>query len=412
MKINKLLILCLAAVIATFAVACNSDSSSQGKYYLSPNETNYFVIEENPQDLSALGQAINNTENMLVALDASSADYILNSLDSIGEVEAENLTMEFNLNGKGDYGKLADLSTIKGLTAVTIAGINDFKDASVFQSLSDLTTLTLKDQDIDDFSPLNQCPNLSTLSLSGETISYTTLMSLKVENINIPVKDDNWVALTQLKANESLNTINTVDKDLFNVSEYLEDEQKYYYLQFADVIYMTQKKQAITTAADGAPQAIKGNMAVASAPGLLQPSYYSNQQLLNTACGFSEDDTNAPVFFPYILDYTAAGSDSTYLKLSGTNYMNENFITAVDTDNAKYITYIYATTEDGSFTTDYSQGQLWIYAQIYDIEDNLCYSPALIYQSALGEPENAENYQGEIIGALNTYLSSIPVDTL
>lgn len=411
MKIKKLLIILPLLLLLVLAASCGEDSA-KGKYFLTANEVNYFTLEENPQDLSALGEAIKGTKDMIVALDAPSADYILNSLDSIGEIEAENLEMDFNLNGEGDYSQLSSLSSIKGLTAITIAGINDFSDVSVFNTLSDLTSLTLKDQNISDFSPLSQCPSLTDLSLSGENINYTTLPSLDVENITIPVADNNWVALTLLKNNENLKTINSVAKESFNVAESLEPEQKYYNYQFEDVIYITKKKQEITAVNTGNPSSITGNMVVAATPGLLQTSYYADQQLLKTACGISEEETDPKIFFPYIQDYATAGTDSTYLKFAGTDYMNEQFITAVDIENAKYIVYVYAMDESGNFTTDYSQGQLWIYAQIYDIENNAAYGQALIYQSALGGEENAATYQQELLNALNDYLAAIPVNTL
>lgn len=411
MKIKKLLAITIPLCLLIFAAACGNESS-QGKYFLTANEVNYFTLEENPQDLAKLGQAIDGTSNMIVALDAPSADYILNSLSSLGEVSAENLTLEFNLNGEGDYNKIADLSSIKGLTALTIAGINNFKDVSVFNNLPDLKSLTLKDQIIDDFTPLNQCPNLTDLSLSGETINYTTLLDLAVENINIPVADNNWVALSLLRENENIATINTVDRETFNIAEFLEPEQKYYNYQFADVAYLSKQKQAITATAGSSPAALDGTLAVAAPPNLLQQSYYSQQHMLNTACGMSEEEADAPIFYPYIQDYATAGADSTYLKLAGTNYMNEQFITAIDVSGAKYVVYVYPLNEDKSFTTDYSQGQLWIYAQIYDMENSAAYEPTLIYQSALGGEENAANYQSAIVNALNDYLAAIPVNAL
>lgn len=408
MNIKKLLTLVLGVGCLLIAAACGSDSSSQGKYYLTANEVNYFTLEENPQDLSALGEAINGTKNMIVGLDAPSSDYILNSLSSLGEVSTENFTLDINLNGAGDYTKLGDLKTIAGLTSMTIAGINDFNDASVFSQLQDLKYLTLKDQKIQDLTPLSQAPSLTDLSLTGNTIDYTTLPELDLDNINIPVADNNWVALTLLKDNENLKTINTINKDAFNIGEFLEPEQQYYNYQFEDVEFITKKKQEITETNEGNPQSLTGNMTVAASPGLLQPEYYSQQALLNTACGISEDEENPAIFFPYILDYATAGTDSTFLKLAGTEYMNQEYITAIDPQESKYIVYVYGADESGNFITDYSAGQVWVYAQIYDTEANVAYSPYLIYQSALSD---SSAYQNEIINGLNTYLSGIPVDT-
>lgn len=410
MKIKKLPIFLLGIGLMLFAAACGSDSDSQGKYFLTANEINYFNLKENPQDLSALGEAINGTKDMIVGLDAPSSDYILNSLSSLGEISTENFTLDMNLNGAGDYTKLGDLKSIDGLTSITVAGINDFKDVSVFSELKDLKSLTLKDQNIEDFSPLSQAPSLTELSLSGETINYATLLDLDIDNINIPVADNNWVALMLLKDNENIKTINTINKQTFNLGEFLEPEQQYYNYQFEDVIFITKKKQEITEAAQGNIQSLSGNMTIAASPGLLQPEYYSEQALLSTACGIDENEANPAVFFPYILDYAAAGADSTYLKLAGTEYMNQQYITAIDAQESKYIVYVYGADENGSFITDYSKGQVWVYAQIYDTEANVAYSPYLIYQSALNTGDSAA-YQGEIVNSLNTYLSGIPVDT-
>ncbi|MEG2637927.1 MAG: hypothetical protein RR992_00275 [Clostridiales bacterium] len=405
---KKIIILAaLFCSILMFGTGCGKEKSTE--YYLQPNEVNYFMLKENPTNLESLGAAINGTKDMIVALDGVESAYVLNSLASLGDITATNLTMDFNFNGKGDFSKLGDLASIKGLNSLTLAGINDFQDVSVFNSLTDLTKLTLKDQAIDDFTPLAQCKNLKTLSLSGEKINFSSLLALPIENIEVPIADNNWVALNLLKTNTAIATINSVNRETYNVNEDLNDEQKYYNFQFTDCIYLTGKKGEITQQ-NQAPTAINGNLVIAAPANLLQPRHYTDQLMLNTACGLDENTKEAPIFFPYIEEYNKENSQSTFLKLAGTPFMQEKFITAIDAKEAKNAVYVYAVDEGGNFTTDYNKGQLWIYAQLYNLADGICYEPALIYQSALGGEANAPNYQSEIIKVLDTYLQGFSVN--
>lgn len=407
MKIKARYLSLLIFALSFFVfVGCGSSP----KYYLQENEINYFKLEETT-DLSELGKSMNGTKDCIVALDADKASVILDSLASIGEVTAENLSMEFNLNGKGDYSQLSELKNIKGLASLTVAGENNNTDVSVYTKLPDLSTLVLKDQKISDYTPLSKSKSLKTLSLVGENIDYRTLTEITIEDIEIPVSDTNWVALELLKQNQGITTINHTNREQYLVGSSLEGEEHYYNLQFSGVAYASKKKQEITTSAEDSVSAITGTVAVVGTKNLLKNNYYTEQAMLKTWCGFSEDEENAAIFYPMTKDYTDADASASMINLAGTDFMEENFLTAVTVEDADYIYYVYALDKEGKLVSEDTSEAVSVYGQLYDIANSKYYTPTLILDTPISK-DTAADYQNAVRNGVNEVLKGYPVRTL
>ncbi|MEE0776059.1 MAG: hypothetical protein U0M15_03250, partial [Bacillota bacterium] len=210
---KKNFILFFILTIAFSLTACGGD------YYFNNNEVNVVTIDKKEFDLSKVGEALDGSSDIIVRFDAPKASYILDNLSSIGSPSAENLTLEMNLSGDADWKRLADLSTVQGLTSLSLRGECTLKDISPILKLSDLETLTVFDNSDLDYTTLSSHPSLKNLYIEAEQYDFPTLQLLPLESIEIPLREDLWLGLESLKNNESLKFINAVEKEQYDVKE-------------------------------------------------------------------------------------------------------------------------------------------------------------------------------------------------
>lgn len=406
--VKKALIFCILTVFAFFCCSC-------GGIALSSSEVNSFNLEEGPEDLAKLGRALNGTEGIKVSLSAPEAAYILDSLASLGTVQTEGFSLEMELNGSGDWTQLSALSSIAGLGTLIINGINDMTSVEPISSLAGLRELQIYNGKVKDLSPLLNTTSLEKLHLELEEYDFSTLLQLPVSEIEIPVNDKIWVALDLLKNNPAVKTINNAGVDTYTSGEKLAEDPKrlYYYNQFKYVYFLNAVLQGVkageyTQAEEGAKPVLNDSVMIASPDGVLQDIPYREQKMLRTACGFSENDLEARIYFPYIEPYTESAENPTMIRFGGTARMRDDFLVSVSEDDCGTVVFFYAyeqeTVREGNGDT-VTVGQP--VAQVVDLRNKVVYDPVpLASQDSSLEPALL---QTAYLEELNNYISSLTI---
>ncbi len=410
---KKNFILFFILTIAFSLTACGGD------YYFNNNEVNVVTIDKKEFDLSKVGEALDGSSDIIVRFDAPKASYILDNLSSIGSPSAENLTLEMNLSGDADWKRLADLSTVQGLTSLSLRGECTLKDISPILKLSDLETLTVFDNSDLDYTTLSSHPSLKNLYIEAEQYDFPTLQLLPLESIEIPLREDLWLGLESLKNNESLKFINAVEKEQYDVKEYLSPEEIYYYQQFEVAKILTQYRRKCTDTpvpvVNSIPK-INGTMVLAAPPNVLQATPYSNQQMMDVYCNADPIDEVPHIYFPYIKQYGEIDSSTSFLTLNATEAMEKHFMRAISMNDCRYIMYIIPLDSNGHYAADVTAGNITIRLQIYDIQNNQLFPATDIYtvtEKIADDPGEIEHYQEVILSSINKYIEALPFeDTL
>lgn len=385
-----------------------------GEVSLSTTDVNQVELPDGPDDLSKLGEALNGKSEIKVAITAPDASYILDSLSTIGEVETEEFSLEMDCLGAGDWTKLSDLATIHGLTTLILTGENDLSSLEPLVSLSDVSHLEIYDGIVTDLSPLAEMAALDSLYLELDHYDFPTLMSLAISNVEIPMRDTLWVAMDLLVQNPALEMINQMTTDTYSSKEYLEgnEEKIYYYNQFSYVFLLNDimadvKAGQYTAAAEGAKAKITGSVIIAAPEDMLQDMPYREQDMLNTACGFEEDE-DVLLYFPYMETFDAAVDDPVLVRFAGTKVLNDQFLVSISEDDCETVIFYYAYTkntqgEGNGDTVTVSQPV----AQIVDLRNHIVYDPVPL--ATVDPALETEQRQAAYLEGLNSYLSGLEI---
>lgn len=417
MKKFCILFLLIFSMIAL--AGCGKDSIGETQP-LSSDKINYITIEDGPMDLSGLGESLNKSKDVYVSISGNSSDDILDSFATIGEVQSENITFELALTGNADWSKLSNLSSVGGLNTLIVYGDNTWTDLSPLNALADLSTLQLKTQKIENYEPLLKHGSLKKMILTEmPTYDFLTLLVMPLEEVEVTVEDDSWVAIDLLKFNPSLQKINAIDIDQFSVAETFgedEDEKYYYYQQFADMISLT---EAVKPAFNGSmalsetpPTLRREQVMLASSSQALQTVPYREQRMTNTACGFKEDAVGMNIFYPYIRMYDATSSTARTLKYATTPGMDQRFLGAVTKEAAKILVYFYVVDPANNYqlVEDFTSVNCEGYVRIVDLEKQVTYPASMIIATSAGESTDLSYYQQVYLSAIDNYLTGLTVE--
>lgn len=387
-----------------------------GQVTLSSDQINYFEINDGPQDLSALGEALADSKDLILSFSGLKIDDILDSFTTIGSPQTTNLTIELALAGKGDWKKLSNLRTIGGLNKLIVYGENDWTDLTPLNALPDLDILELKQQKIRDFSPLkgNHLTKLSLIEMAD--FDFATLLDLPVAEMEFTVADDMWVALDLLKENPHLSKINNVDVAQFKVTESLDDEAYYYYQQFDDVFTLTEMVrpafEGTMTLSEEQPVLRRDAVMIAASYDALQTVPYQEQRLIKTACGFAETEESPRIFYPYIEMYAPDTETSRTLRYAAVPSVSDRYLSAVTLGKASIIIcfYVIDPANNNQITANFTTTDCVGYVRILDQTKGLCYPATKIVESFPWQGEDQAAFQAIYTSALDTYLTDLAVE--